>query len=73
MHAHVDGSPKRTPLKPLAFKLLAVVVAKFALLTLAWWLAAASHPPPDTGPAAMQRLLAPAQDSASVHSSSHGG
>ncbi len=73
MHANVARPPERTPLKPLAFKLLAVVVAKFALLTLAWWMAASSHPPPDTGPAAMQRLLAPAQDSASVHSSPHGG
>ena len=73
MHASVAGPPGRTPLKPLAIKLLAVVLAKFALLTLAWWIAAANHPPPDTGPAAMQRLLAPAQHPASAHSSPHGG
>jgi hypothetical protein len=72
MHADME-TPRRVPLKPLAIKLLAVVLAKFALLTLAWWIAASRHPPPDTGPAAMQRLLAPSQDSASAHPSPHGG
>ncbi|PWK81875.1 hypothetical protein [Fulvimonas soli] len=55
------------PLRRLAVKLVALVLAKFALLTLVWWAATAAYPRPDTRPAAVERLLAPSS------SSPHGG
>ncbi|KRE89865.1 hypothetical protein ASG87_02635 [Frateuria sp. Soil773] len=50
----------RRPLRRLGVELVLLVVAKIALLTLIWWVAIAPHPKPDTRPAAIERLLAPA-------------
>jgi len=50
-------------LRRLGVELVLLVVAKIALLTLIWWVAIAPHPKPDTRPAAIERLLAPAPSS----------
>lgn len=57
------ASPPRRPLRRLGVELVLLVVAKIALLTLIWWVAIAPHPKPDTRPAAIERLLAPAPSS----------
>jgi hypothetical protein len=51
--------PAGGPLRGLAARLVAVVLAKLALLLLIWW-AAAPATRPDTRPAAIARHLAPA-------------
>lgn len=53
------GIPAR-PLRRLSVELFALVLAKIALLALLWWIAFAPHPKPDSSPAAIERLLAPA-------------
>ncbi len=56
------------PLRRLAIELVLIVIAKLALLTLIWWVAIAPHPRPDTRPAAIERLLAPAASTSSHES-----
>jgi hypothetical protein len=41
-----------------------IVVVKLLLLTLLWWICFRPHPRPDTSPAAMERHLAPASETA---------
>ncbi len=48
------------PLRRLSVELVALVLAKIALLALLWWLVFAPQPKPDSSPAAIERLLAPA-------------
>ena len=48
------------PLRRLSVELFVLVMAKIALLALLWWIAFAPHPKPDSSPAAIERLLAPA-------------
>ncbi|MBA2079581.1 MAG: hypothetical protein BGP10_02655 [Rhodanobacter sp. 68-29] len=54
-----DAVPTR-PLRRLGVELFVLVLAKIALLTLLWWIAFAPHPKPDSSPAAIEHLLAPA-------------
>ncbi|WP_266170653.1 cytochrome oxidase putative small subunit CydP [Dyella subtropica] len=54
-------------LRRLARKLILIVIAKIALLTLIWWIAIAPHPRPDTRPVAIEHLLAPAASSSAAH------
>ena len=56
---------KPRPLRRLAVELVLIVIGKIALLTLIWWVAIAPHPRPDTRPAAIERLLAPASSTSS--------
>jgi hypothetical protein len=58
MSAATTTAPDRS-LRRLALKLVLLVVAKIAVLTLIWWIAIAPHPRPDTSPAAVARQLAP--------------
>jgi hypothetical protein len=60
----------RPPLRRLARELILLVVAKIVLLTLIWWVAMAPYARPDTRPAAMQQLLAPAPASSTPHTES---
>ncbi|WP_201313570.1 cytochrome oxidase putative small subunit CydP [Dyella sp. EPa41] len=53
----------RRPLRRLGRELVLLVLAKIALLTLIWWVAMASYERPDTRPAAIEHLLAPASAS----------
>jgi len=53
----------RRPLRRLGRELILLVLAKIALLTLIWWLAIAVYERPDTRPAAIEHLLAPASAS----------
>lgn len=55
----------RPELRKLALKLILLVLAKITLLTLIWWVAIAPYSRPDTRPAAMEHLLAPAPSSSS--------
>jgi hypothetical protein len=55
------------PLRRLARELVLIVIAKIVLLSLIWWIAIAPHPRPDTRPAAIEHLLAPAAPSSSAH------
>lgn len=50
----------RRPLRRLTLELFAIIALKIALLTLIWWVVFAPQPKPDTSPAAIARLLAPA-------------
>jgi len=54
-----EGLPAR-PLRRLSVELIVLIMAKIALLALLWWIAFAPHPKPDSSPAAIERLLAPA-------------
>ena len=54
-----EAVPAR-PLRRLSVELFALVLAKIALLALLWWIAFAPHPKPDSSPAAIEHLLAPA-------------
>ena len=58
--------PERPPLRRLARELIWIVIAKLVLLTLIWWVAIAPHPRPDTRPAAIEHLLAPAASSSAA-------
>jgi len=54
-------SPAAQPvLRRLSLKLVLLVVAKVAVLTLIWWVVSTAHPRPDTSPAAIKQRLAPA-------------
>ncbi|TCI07451.1 hypothetical protein EZM97_31510 [Dyella soli] len=59
--------PARPPLRRLAGKLILLVLAKLVVLTLIWWVATAPYPRPDTRPAAIEHLLAPAPASSIPH------
>lgn len=50
----------RRPLRRLGRELVLLVLAKIALLTLIGWVAMSSYKRPDTRPAAIEHLLAPA-------------
>jgi hypothetical protein len=63
------GLPRR-PLHQLARELILLVLAKLVLLTLIWWVAAAHYARPDTRPAAIEHLLAPASASTTPHTDS---
>ena len=58
---------ERPPLRRLARELIFIVIAKIVLLTLIWWVAIAPHPRPDTRPAAIEHLLAPAAPSSAAN------
>ncbi|MBT2115755.1 hypothetical protein KK141_08495 [Dyella sp. LX-66] len=58
--------PQRPVLRRLARELILIVIAKIVLLTLIWWVAIAPHPRPDTRPAAIEHLLAPAAPSSAA-------
>lgn len=66
-HRRVELS--RRPLRRLTRELVLLVLAKLVLLTLIWWVATAHYARPDTRPAAIEHLLAPA--SASTSTSPH--
>ncbi|MGO4701012.1 cytochrome oxidase putative small subunit CydP [Dyella sp. 2RAB6] len=59
-------APPRPALRRLARELIFIVIAKIVLLTLIWWVAIAPHPRPDTRPAAIEHLLAPAAPSSAA-------
>ena len=59
-------APPGRPLRRLARELILIVIAKIVLLTLIWWVAIAPHPRPDTRPAAIEHLLAPAASSSTA-------
>lgn len=61
------GKLPRPPLRRLARELIWIVIAKLVLLTLIWWVAIAPHPRPDTRPAAIEHLLAPAAPSSAAN------
>ncbi|WP_243038843.1 cytochrome oxidase putative small subunit CydP [Dyella sedimenti] len=60
----------RRPLRRLAGELVLLVLAKLVLLTLIWWVATAHYARPDTRPATIEHLLAPASASTSPHTDS---
>lgn len=62
--------PPRRPLRRLARELILLVLAKIVLLTLIWWVAMAPYARPDTRPAAIEHLLAPAAASSTSHADS---
>lgn len=71
VNAGAQGADAPRPkLRRLARELIVLVVAKIVLLTLIWWIAMAPYARPDTRPAAMQQLLAPANASSSPHTDS---
>ncbi|HEY2625074.1 MAG TPA: hypothetical protein VGI53_16620 [Dyella sp.] len=51
---------QRRPLRRLARELILLVIAKIILLSLIWWVAMTPYARPDTRPAAIEHLLAPA-------------
>jgi hypothetical protein len=61
---------QRRPLRQLARKLILLVIAKIVLLTLIWWVAMAPYARPDTRPAAIEHLLAPASASSTSRADS---
>ena len=61
--------PQR-PLRRLSRKLILLVLAKIVLLMLIWWVAIAPYARPDTRPAAIEHLLAPASASSTSHTDS---
>ncbi|MFC4765350.1 cytochrome oxidase putative small subunit CydP [Dyella koreensis] len=65
--AQPSSAPQGRPLRRLARELILIVIAKIVLLTLIWWIAIAPHPRPDTRPAAIEQLLAPATSSSAAH------
>ncbi len=66
----VHADAPRRPLRRLARELILLVLAKIALLTLIWWVAIAPYARPDTRPAAIEHLLAPAAASSTSHADS---
>jgi hypothetical protein len=66
----VPGDAPRRPLRRLARELILLVFAKIALLMLIWWVAIAPYARPDTRPAAIEHLLAPASASSTSHADS---
>ncbi|WP_232820862.1 cytochrome oxidase putative small subunit CydP [Dyella sp. C11] len=60
----------RPPLRRLARELIFLVVAKIAFISLIWWAVAAHYARPDTRPAAIEHLLAPAASSSSTQADS---
>lgn len=60
----------KPPLRRLARKLIALVIAKIIFISLVWWAVAAHYDRPDTRPAAIEHLLAPASTSSSPQAGS---
>jgi len=60
----------RPPLRRLARDLMLLVVAKIVVISLIWWVVASQYERPDTRPAAMEHLLAPAPSSSSTQADS---
>jgi hypothetical protein len=58
------------PLRRLGLELVLLVLAKIAFISLIWWIVAAHYERPDTRPAAIEHLLAPAPSSSSTHADS---
>jgi len=54
------AASQRRPLRRLTRELILLVIAKIVLLTLIWWVAIAPYGRPDTRPAAIEHVLAPA-------------
>jgi hypothetical protein len=65
--AAVPIDSPRPVLRKLARKLILLVLAKIALLTLIWWVVISLYSRPDTRPAAIEHLLAPTPSSSSSH------
>ncbi|TBR36861.1 MULTISPECIES: cytochrome oxidase putative small subunit CydP [Dyella] len=61
------SAPDDRTLRRLARKLILLVIAKIVVLTAIWWIAIAPHPRPDTRPAAIEQLLAPAHSSTATN------
>jgi hypothetical protein len=61
----VSVDPPKPSLRRLARKLILLVIAKIAVISLIWWVVAAHYERPDTRPAAIEHLLAPASSSSS--------
>jgi hypothetical protein len=57
----------RRPLRRLGGELILLVLAKITLLLLIWWVLIAPYARPDTRPAAIERLLAPATHPSPSH------
>jgi len=57
-------------LRRLGRELILLVLAKIAALSLIWWIVAAHYARPDTRPAAIEHLLAPASSSSSTQAGS---
>jgi hypothetical protein len=57
-------------LRRLGRKLIVLVLAKIAFISLIWWAVAAHYERPDTRPAAIEHLLAPASSSSSPQADS---
>ena len=60
----------RPPLRRLARELIVLVVAKIVVISLAWWAVATYYQRPDTRPATIEHVLAPASSSSSTHADS---
>jgi hypothetical protein len=60
----------KPPLRRLARKLIVLVLAKIVFISLVWWAVAAHYARPDTRPAAIEHLLAPASSSSSSQAGS---
>ncbi|MET3652166.1 hypothetical protein [Dyella japonica] len=60
----------RPPLRRLARKLILLVLAKIIFISVVWWAVAAHYERPDTRPAAIEHLLAPASSSSSPQAGS---
>jgi hypothetical protein len=58
------------PLRRLARKLIVLVLAKIIFISLVWWAVAAHYARPDTRPAAIEQLFAPAPSSSSSQAGS---
>ena len=58
------------PLRRLARKLILLVLAKIVFISVIWWVVAAHYERPDTRPAAIEHLLAPAPSSSSTQADS---
>ena len=59
----VPADLPKPPLRRLARELVLLVIAKIAVISLAWWAVASHVERPDTRPAAIEHLLAPASSS----------
>ncbi|WP_233496798.1 cytochrome oxidase putative small subunit CydP [Dyella sp. AtDHG13] len=64
------ADPPRPPLRRLGRELILLVIAKIAFLSAIWWVVAAHYERPDTRPAAIEHLLAPASSSSSTQAGS---
>ncbi|AIF46808.1 hypothetical protein [Dyella japonica] len=64
------ADPPRPLLRRLGRKLILLVLAKIAFISLIWWVVAAHYVRPDTRPAAIEHLLAPASSSTSPQAGS---